>query len=59
MMKNQFDIQAMVLVGDRGMITKKLIDEELREATGIDWITGLMSTLMTNKKLPRPLLKGQ
>ncbi len=43
MMKNQFGIQKMVLVGDRGMITQKLIDEELRKASGIDWITALKS----------------
>lgn len=43
MMKNQFDIQSMVLVGDRGMITQKLIDEELRESSGVDWITALKS----------------
>ena len=29
----------MVLVGDRGMISQKLIDEELRDLAGVDWIT--------------------
>ena len=43
MVKDQFGIQSMVLVGDRGMITQKLIDEELRDASGIDWITALKS----------------
>lgn len=43
MVKDQFNIQSMVLVGDRGMITQKIIDEELREAPGVDWITALKS----------------
>lgn len=43
MVKNQFGIRSMVLVGDRGMITQKLIDEELRDAPGIEWITALKS----------------
>ena len=43
MMKDKFGIKTMVFVGDRGMITQKLIDEELRESSGIDWITALKS----------------
>ena len=31
----------MVLVGDRGMITSKRIDESLRDVEGLDWITAL------------------
>lgn len=41
--KGQFDIQQMVFVGDRGMITQKLIDNKLRNIEGIDWITALKS----------------
>ncbi len=41
--RDQFGIETMVLVGDRGMITQKLIDNELRNAKGIDWITALRS----------------
>ncbi len=40
--RNDFGIDSMVLVGDRGMITQKQIDE-LRETGGFDWITALKS----------------
>ena len=43
MIRGRFGIQTMVLVGDRGMITEKLITEELREMSGVDWITALRS----------------
>ncbi len=43
MMRDRFGIHTMVLVGDRGMITQKLIDEDLREISGVDWITALRS----------------
>ena len=42
-MKELFGIQSMVLVGDRGMITQKLIDEHLKELEGVEWITALRS----------------
>jgi transposase len=38
--RNDFGIGEMVMVGDRGMITQKQIDE-LKEAGGIGWITEL------------------
>ena len=41
--RDQFGIETMVLVGDRGMITQKLIDTELRQIEGMDWITALRS----------------
>jgi transposase len=41
--RKQFNIQEIVLVGDRGMITQKLIDENLQKLKGIDWITALRS----------------
>jgi transposase len=42
-MRDRFAIETMVLVGDRGMITEKLIDDELRQLKGLDWITALKS----------------
>jgi transposase len=39
--RKRFGIRRVVLVGDRGMITKRRIDEELREVEGLDWITAL------------------
>ena len=39
--RNRFGIRRVVLVGDRGMITSKRIDEDLRETEGLDWITAL------------------
>ena len=39
--RQRFGIARVVLVGDRGMITSKRIDEELRGVEGLDWITAL------------------
>lgn len=54
MIREQFGIQTMVLVGDRGMITQKLIDEDLRQMPGVDWITALRSETIQKlvKKTP-------
>ena len=41
-LRRDFGIERMVMVGDRGMISQKAIDE-LREGEGIDWITALKS----------------
>jgi transposase len=40
--KNKFGIEQMVLVGDRGMLSQKQIDE-LQEKGGVDWITAMKS----------------
>ena len=42
-LRNDFGIQRMVMVGDRGMVSQKAI-EEMRETDGIGWITALKST---------------
>jgi len=39
--RGRFGIQRVVFVGDRGMITSKRIDQELRDVEGLDWITAL------------------
>jgi transposase len=39
--RQRFGIRRVVLVGDRGMITSKRIDEELRGIEGLDWISAL------------------
>jgi len=39
--RKRFHLQRVVLVGDRGMITAKRIDETLRGVEGLDWITAL------------------
>jgi transposase len=41
--KQKFGLESFVLVGDRGMISQKLIDEHLRELQGVDWISALRS----------------
>jgi hypothetical protein len=41
--RRRFGIQRVVFVGDRGLITSKRIDEELRDIDGLDWITALRS----------------
>jgi transposase len=39
--RKRFGVRRVVLVGDRGMITRRRIDEELRGVEGLDWITAL------------------
>jgi transposase len=41
--RKRFGITRVALVGDRGMITSKRIDEDLRDEEGLDWITALRS----------------
>ncbi len=41
-LRNDFGIERMVMVGDRGMVSQKAIDE-MREMEGIGWITALKS----------------
>ena len=41
-LREEFGIERMVMVGDRGMISQKAIDE-MRETEGIGWITALKS----------------
>jgi len=40
-LRQRFGVTRVVLVGDRGMITGKQIDESLRDVEGLDWITAL------------------
>ena len=42
-LRTNFGIEHMVMVGDRGMISAKAI-EDLRQSPGVDWITALKST---------------
>lgn len=39
--RQRFGVRRVVFVGDRGMITTRRIDEELREVEGLDWISAL------------------
>jgi len=39
--RQRFGVHRVVMVGDRGLITKRRIDEELRGVEGLDWITAL------------------
>ena len=41
-LREEFGIERMVMVGDRGMISQKAIDE-MRQSEGIGWITALKS----------------
>jgi len=50
-MRDDFGIEKMVLVGDRGMLSQTKIDL-IREITGIDWITALKTGAI------RKLFKG-
>jgi len=39
--RKRFGIQRVVMVGDRGMITSRRIDQEMRDVEGLDWISAL------------------
>jgi hypothetical protein len=39
--RKRFGLKRVIFVGDRGMITARRIDEELRGVEGLDWITAL------------------
>ncbi len=41
-LREDFGIEQLVMVGDRGMVSQKAI-EELRQSEGIGWITALKS----------------
>jgi len=41
--RNDFNLQSVIFIGDRGMISGKAIDEYLRDEEGADWITALNS----------------
>ncbi len=40
-LRQRFALKRLVLIGDRGMLTEKRIEEELRPIEGLDWITAL------------------
>ncbi len=40
-LRERFSLERVVLVGDRGMITSARIEEDLKQAPGLDWITAL------------------
>jgi len=39
--RRRFEVERVVMVGDRGMITSKRIKEDLKDVDGFDWITAL------------------
>lgn len=47
-LRERFKLKRVVLVGDRGMITQKRIDEELRDIEGLDWISALRSSQISS-----------
>jgi transposase len=40
-LRERFHLRWIVLVGDRGMLTRKRIEEDLRPQEGLEWITAL------------------
>jgi transposase len=57
--RDRFGLRRVVMVGDRGMITAKRIEEELRPVEGLDWITALRSDAirqLVEQKIVQPEL---
>jgi Transposase DDE domain len=42
-LRQRFELNEVVLVGDRGMLTQARIEQELRPLPGLEWITALRS----------------
>lgn len=42
--RSRFGLEKIIWVGDRGMITQARIREDLKENSGVDWITALRSS---------------
>jgi len=40
-LRERFRLERVILVGDRGMLTEKRIEEDLRTHAGLEWITAL------------------
>lgn len=40
-LRNRFNLRRIIIVGDRGSITDARINEEIKPAQGVDWITAL------------------
>ena len=40
-LRQRFHLERIILVGDRGMLTRKRIEEDLRPHEGLEWITAL------------------
>jgi transposase len=58
-LRERFGLERVVLVGDRGMLTAARIENHLRPAGGLDWITALKSVevrkLVSEQALQRSL----
>lgn len=46
--RKRFHVERVVFVGDRGMITSRRIEENLRTVQGIDWISALRTSDIRN-----------
>lgn len=40
-LRQRFHLERIILVGDRGMLTQKRIEEDLRPHTGLEWVSAL------------------
>jgi transposase len=40
-LRERFQLERVILVGDRGMLTQKRIEEDLRDQAGLQWVTAL------------------
>jgi transposase len=57
--RRRFGVRRVVFVGDRGMITSRRIDEELRGVVGLAWITALRADtirLLAEQRIIQPSL---
>lgn len=60
--RQRFGVQRVVFVGDRGMITSRRIDEQLRGVEGLDWISALRADsirLLASQGVIQPSLFDQ
>jgi transposase len=60
--RQRFGVSRVVFVGDRGMITSRRINDELRDVEGLDWITALRADsikLLASQGVIQPSLFDQ
>jgi transposase len=62
-LREQFQLEHIVLVGDRGMLTQKRIEEDLRVHEGLEWVSALRApqihTLATQGAIQMSLFDHQ
>ena len=58
-LRERFHLERVVLVGDRGLLTQKRIEEDLRVHEGLEWVSAQIQTLAAQGAFPMSLFGTQ